>query len=334
MRNSFKKELQSIGKKTDSERFKFKNKLLIYLFFLFIATIFWFLTAFNKNYSVQLEFPVRYYNFPPEKVVVSDVPHHLNLRINGHGFTIIKHKFYSGLSPLRVDVTGSGITPIDTGSQLYFILTRRFRERLASQIGEDLQVLSVQPDTLYFILDDIVSKSIKVLPKTNLSFRKQFMQKGEAKTIPDSIKVFGPRIIMDTLHWVATETIERKKVNDTIRRQTELVPIRTLQYGVEKVDVIIPVEKFTEKTLSVPIEAINLPINLILKTFPGYVTVSTMVSVSDYNKLSPGLFRAVVDYNEISSGSSKKLKVILIRYPEYIVNTKFLPKSVEFIIEK
>ncbi|HEX3009933.1 MAG TPA: hypothetical protein VHO90_20195 [Bacteroidales bacterium] len=334
MQTSLKTEIENIKKKTDSERIKLKNKLLIYLFFLFISTIFWFLTAFNKNYSVQLDFPVRYYNFPPEKVVVSDVPHQLNLRINGHGFTIIKHKFYSGLSPLRVDVSASGITPIDTGSQLYFVLTRRFRERLASQIGEDLQVVSVQPDTLYFILDDIISKQVKVKPVVNLSYKKQYLQKGEAISHPDSIKVFGPRIIMDTLKWINTETIEKRKVNDTIRKLVDLVPVRTLQYSIDKVNVVVPVEKFTEKTLSIPIEAVNLPSNLILKTFPGFVTLSTMVSVSDYNKVSPDLFRAVVDYNDVLSGNSNKLKVTLAKAPFFIVNTKFLPKNVEFIIEK
>ena len=318
----------------DRERVKINKKLLIYLFFLFISTVFWFLTALNKDYSVQLEFPVRYTNFPPEKVVVSDVPQQLSLRINGHGFTIIKHKFYSGLSPLRIDVSSAGIAPIDTGSQLYYVLTRRFRERLASQIGEDLQVISVQPDTLYFVLDDIVSRNVKVKPILNLSFRKQFMQKGLAVTIPDSVKVFGPRIIMDTIHWITTEVIKKSKVNDTLRREVGLVPIRTLQYNQENVNVIVAVEKFTEKTFSVPIEAINLPSDFILKTFPGFITVSTMVSVNDYNKLNPDLFRAVVDYKEIISNGSNKLKVTLEKAPGYIVNTKFLPKNVEFIIEK
>lgn len=334
MQKSFKTELINIGKKTDSERIKLKNRLLIYLFFLFISTIFWFLTALNKSYSVQLEFPVRYSNFPPEKVVVSDVPHKLNLRITGHGFTIMKHKLYSGLSPLRIDVSGAGIAPVDTSSQMHFVLTRRIRERLASQIGDDLQVISIQPDTLFFLLDDIISRSIKVTPRLKLSFRKQFMQKGLAKTIPDSVKVFGPRIIMDTLKWIATETIEKDKVNDTIRKEVALVPVRTLQYSLDKVDVLVPVEKFTEKILSVPIEAVNLPNNLMLKTFPGYVSVSTMVSVSDYNKLNSDLFRAVVNYNDISATGTGKLKVSLVRIPNYIVNTKFLPKSVEFIIEK
>jgi hypothetical protein len=160
------------------------------------------------------------------------------------------------------------------------------------------------------------------------------MQKGVAKSIPDSIKVFGPRIIMDTLKWIATEPIEKDKVSDTIRKVVSLIPVRTLQYSHDKVDVVVPVEKFTEKTLSIPIEAINLPNNLMLKTFPGYISVSTMVSVSDYNRLNPDLFRAVVNYNDISENGSRKLKVSLVRVPNYIVNTKFLPKSVEFIIEK
>ncbi len=333
MQNSLISELQSVRKRTDSERIKLKNKLLIYLFFLFVSTVFWFLTALNKNYSVQMEFPVRYYNFPAEKVVVSDLPHYLDLRINGHGFTIIKHKFYSGLRPIRVDLSDAGIAPIDTASQLYFLLTRRFREKLANQIGEELQVTSIYPDTLFFVLDDVVSRNIKVKPFVNLSFRKQFMQKGLAFTIPDSIKVFGPKIIMDTIHWISTEPVEKKRVNDTIRKLTDLVPIRTLQYSLDQVNVVIPVEKFTEKTLSVPIEAVNLPGNLILKTFPGYITVSAMVSVNDYNKLVPNQFRAVVNFNEVNT-KTKKLKVTLVKLPNSALNPKFFPKNVEFIIEK
>jgi hypothetical protein len=334
MQNSIKSEFQSLNKKTGSERIKLKKRLLIYLFFLFISLVFWFLTALNKNYSVQIEFPVRYYNFPPEKVMVSDVPHHIKLWINGHGFTILKHKLYSGLSPLRIDVSGAGITAIDTASQLNYIITSRIREKLSSQIGEDLQVVSVLPDTLFFVLDDIVSKNVKVMPLLSLSFKKQFMQKRPARLVPDSIRVFGPRIIMDTLKYIYTENISKSRVNDSINKEVDLVPIRTLQYGNDRVNLFVPVEKFTEKNLSIPIEAVNLPNDLILKTFPGYINVSTLVAVSDYSKITADQFRAIVDYNEITPLKTKKLKVNLVQSPDFIVNTKYSPISVEFIIEK
>lgn len=333
MQNSLSSEFLIFKKRTDSDKVKFNKRLLIYLFFLLISAIFWVLTALNKNYSVQLEFPVRYHNFPSDKVLVSDVPHRLNLRINGHGFTIIKHKFYSGLSPLKIDVMASGIAPIDTASQLYFVLTRRFREGLSNQIGEELQVVSVSPDTLYFILDEIISKSIPVRPDVNLSFKKQYMKKSIVNVSPDSIMVFGPQIIIDTLQWVSTMPIEKSRVNDTIREDVRLKPIKTLQYGVDKVSVSIPVEKYTEVSLTIPIEAINLPNKLILKTFPGYITISAMVAVSDYSKISPDIFRAIVNYDDLQ-GENNKLKVSLMKVPDFVVNVKYSPKNVDFLIEK
>ncbi|NJK94693.1 MAG: hypothetical protein HC905_07035 [Bacteroidales bacterium] len=139
---------------------------------------------------------------------------------------------------------------------------------------------------------------------------------------------------MDTLKFVSTETIRKSRVNDTIRKQIDLVPIRTLQYNLEEVDILIPVEKYTEKTLSVPIEVVNLPSDLILKTFPGYVSISAMVAVTDYSKLNSDLFRVIVDYNDIDPQRTRKLKVNLVKSPGFIVNTKFTPKNVDFIIER
>lgn len=334
MQNNFYIEPENDKAKTDSEKVKFNKKLLIYLFFLIISTVFWFLGALNKDYTVQLEFPIRYQNFPPEKVLVSEVPQKVKLLISGHGFTIIKHKFYAGLSPLTVDVTASGIAPMDTVTQLYYLLTNRFRDKITAQLGEDLQVLSIYPDSLFFVLDDIISKSIPVRPVLDISFKKQYLQKGPAKVLPESVMVFGPKIIIDTIKWISTSEIKKSSVSDTIIKEVDLEPIRTLQYGAEKAKVTIPVEKFTEVNLAVPIEAINLPNKLILKTFPGYVTVTGMIAVSDYSKVSPDLFRVIVDYEKINQGKDDKLQVNMAKRPEFIVNIKFSPKTVEYIIEK
>jgi len=235
---------------------------------------------------------------------------------------------------LTVDVTASGIAPMDTATQLYYLLTRKFRDKITTQFGEDLQVISIYPDSLFFVLDDIVSKSVPIRPLLHLSFKKQFQQKGKERVLPRSVMVFGPKIIIDTIKWINTSIIKKSSVNDTIREEADIEPIRTLQYSFEKVNVVIPVEKFTEVNLSVPIEVINLPNKLILKTFPGYVTVSGMVAVSDYSKITPDLFRVMVDYQKIGQSRDDKLQVNMMKMPDYMVNIKFTPKNVEYIIEK
>jgi hypothetical protein len=58
-------------------------------------------------------------------------------------------------------------------------------------------------------------------------------------------------------------------------------------------------EQFTEATLKIPIEVSNLPDSLIMRTFPGQVTINCMVTLGRYENLSPRLFRVEVDYSQI-----------------------------------
>ena len=59
-----------------------------------------------------------------------------------------------------------------------------------------------------------------------------------------------------------------------------------------------------------------------------------MVGLSDYEKIQAHLFKAVVDYFSIENNISNKLKVDLVKFPDYISSIKFNPKNVEYIIEK
>lgn len=333
MQYSFRNEVGQYTK-TDREKVKFNKRLLIYLFFLIIATLFWFLNALNKNYAVNIEFPVRFYNFPSDKVLVSDLPLKLKLRINGHGFTIIKHKFYAGISPLKIDVQGAGAEPMNDSTKVYYLLSRRIRERLVPQIGEDLQVLNVYPDSLFFTLDSIINKPMAVKPNIQLQFKKQFMQKGKPIVSPESIMVFGPKVVVDSMKFAYTELYTKKKLSDTLKVSLKLKPVKTVRYGVENVSITVPVENYTEANVTVPIEVINLPDNLILRTFPGYITVSGVVAISDYPKMKPGLFKVTVDYKQTLNSSSSRLKVTLLQSPDFMARISFAPKAVEYIIEK
>ena len=75
-----------------------------------------------------------------------------------------------------------------------------------------------------------------------------------------------------------------------------------------------------------------MPDSLIVRTFPKEVNVTYFVALSDYDKVVPQLFEAVVDYNE--SIGQEKLNVKIVNSPDYIQSLRFNPKSVEFIIEK
>jgi hypothetical protein len=323
------------SKFTDREKVKFKKELLIYLFFLVISVVLWYLIALSKDYTTTINYPVTYNNFPKGKVLVSDLPEELGLEVKGFGFTILKHKIFSFFYPITLPINKFRLDILRKDNQYdYFLLTRYAKDWIGNQLGTEIQVVEIKPDTLVFKFTDVVEKKVAVKPMLNLLFEKQYLSFENIKVKPDSIVVSGPEIMVDTLNFVYTKELKLKNVKDSVVKELELLPIKKFSFQTDKVMVTVPVEKYTEKVLNLPIEADNVPETYDIKTFPGSIKLSCWVGISNYDKLAPFMFRVTVDYNTLSTNSQSKLKVNLVKFPHNIQNIKFNPKSVDYIIEK
>ena len=320
---------------TDREKVKFKKELFIYLFFLTISVVLWYLIALSKDYTTTINYPVTYENFPKGKVLVSELPKELNLQVKGFGFTILKYKIVSLAYPITLPINKFRLDIVRKDNQYdYFLLTRYAKDLIGNQLGTEIQITEIKPDTLLFKFTDVIEKRVPVKPLLNLQFEKQYLSFDNIKVKPDSIVVSGPEVMIDTLRYIYTRELKLKNVKDSVVKELELLPMDKFTYQTDKVTVTVPVEKYTEKSLNIPIEADNLPENYDLKTFPGNIKLSCWVGISNYDKLVPYMFRATVDFNTLSPNPQNKLKITLIKYPHNIQNIRFYPKSVDYIIEK
>ncbi|UCG27222.1 MAG: hypothetical protein JSV24_09625 [Bacteroidales bacterium] len=326
---------KGFSKIIQSRRIKFDRKLIVFLFFLLLSTIFWLLNELSKNSTTTITYPVMYTNLPRDKVLVREMPSRFDLLIEAPGFTLLKYTLSNRLVPLVFDLNAYSPRILsNASSEKYFILTSSARERIGRQLRSDVRILAILPDSLIMEFGDIVSKTVPVIPDLNIEFSKQYMLSGEIMTTPDSIIVSGPDVIIDTLRQVYTKHLDINQMNQTETRDVSIESIKNVTFSHKKVDVTIPIEQFTEAVLEVPIEKLHVPDSLVLKTFPGTITLACMVSLSNYDKLSPHLFRAVVDYEGIENNLSNKLKVSITKAPDYIRSVRFHPVNVEFIIEK
>jgi hypothetical protein len=157
---------------------------------------------------------------------------------------------------------------------------------------------------------------------------------GKIGSQPDSVIISGPGVVIDTIEWVETQFQKFTSVDQDIRKNFDLIPIENVDLSTRKVIVNVPVERFTEARFSVPVNVVNIPDTLELKTFPGSINVTCRVPLSDYDKLTVNLFRAIVDYSVVRGSYSNKIKVRLSSAPEYVTNIQIYPISVEFIVEK
>lgn len=319
----------------DREKVKINKKLLIYLFFLFISIALWYLSALSKDYTTIIYYKVRYDNFPKGKALVSDMPEKLGLKVKGLGFSILKHKIITYTKTISLPIDNFRLDISRKNNQYnYFLLTRYTKEWISSQLTSDIQLIDVLPDTLVFRFTDVVDKKVPVKPLLNLQFEKQYMQNGDMVVLPDSVIVSGPQVMIDTLTFMYTSELKKKHLKDTLRSNIELPIVNRLTCQVKEVSVIVPVVKYTEMNIAVPIETINVPEGMRVRLFPGTINVSCWISISSYDKVTPYMFRAITDYNSLINNSQSKAKIELVRTPSNAQNIRFYPKSVEYIIEK
>jgi len=326
--------LEELPEKLKIFREKYQQKIILFLFFVVIAIIFWLIRSLNLEYEADILYPVKYGDFPENKVLVNKLPERLKLRVKAEGFTILKHKYTYILSPLKFNVSSYSLNTIDSDSA--YILTKTATQTLSNEL-EDIIILSISPDTLFFHFTDMITRKVEI--KYNIVgypgiFAKQYMLNGNIYSVPDSIIISGPSNIIDTLNYVCTEPITLYNLSDSVQKSYQLEKIDHVTLSRKKVKLTVPVDKFTELSYLVAIQNINLPDSLVLKTFPNSVRITYRIALSYYNKVRPEMFQPYVDFSEVDSSMNSKLKVFLNDIPSFVHSVALYPSSVEFLIEK
>ena len=280
-----------------------------------------------------MSYPIRYESFPKGKVIVGEPPRKINLKVKAFGYTLLKCKLGAALSPIELELNKHLSQSFEGSKVKQFILTYRLRNSVIKQLGNEIYLEGIEPDTLILELADMVSKKVQVKPNVEFTFEQQFMQSGFFDFEPDSITISGPKSIIDTINKVVTKEVKLKKLNKTVSKKVSLIPINQVAFSKRSVMLSLPVEKYTEITVKVPININNQPESLRLLFIPKTVDVRCNVVLSKYFTLTPNMFKAEVDYAQIASSLSKKLKV-KITAPNFVNLVDYSPKYVEYIIEE
>ncbi len=313
---------------------RFNKKLLIFVFFLLLSAVFWFLSMLNREYTTDLSYPVRYTNFPDDKVLVGELPASLTLNVSGYGYTLLKYRLSRQLLPIIFDVNSFSLNRVSDESDSFFILSSVAKNKISEQLGGDLEINEITPDTLFFEFSEVISRNVPVEPHLTLEFRKQYMQSGQVQVYPDTVTVSGPESVIDTLERVFTQEVIRRQVDRTLEVDIPLLEKEYLRFSEQEVRVTFPVEQFTEASINVQIETVNVPEGFVLKIFPSEARVSYLVPLSYYEKVRQQQFYAFVDYEMLMNEELRRLPVTMSRYPEFIRGMRFTPQTVDFIIEK
>ncbi len=306
---------------------------MVFLICLVIATVFWFLNALNKQYTVDLRFPVKYTNLPKNKILANSPPDEFTLKVNSWGFTILRHKLSMAFSPLVFNVNEFTAGQMENSPNSQFrVATRQYINRLSSQVSNELKIIDIQPDSLHFNFDRLVSKKVKVKPVVSYTLKKQYYVEGPITTEPDSVLISGAESILDTIQFVQTKAQQFKELDKNVLRNVPLESSDAYQTEPGRVMLQIPLEEFTEKQVIVPIRVTDVPEQVNVKLFPDKAKISFMVGLSHFSTITANDFSLSVSYADIEA-KKEILTISLNAEPLNILSVTVSPEQVEYLIE-
>jgi len=307
--------------------------VVAYLICVGIATGFWFLNALNKTYTVKMVVPVSYINLPNNKTLENQLPEKFELTIKAHGFTILRHQVSFLFMPFEFNVKEmTNDRMMDSKKSSFAFPARQFLTELSNQLSNEMDILSMNPDTLYFKYGQMGQKWVKVKPMVNVNLKKQYQISGDIKTSPDSVLVNGTQSVLDTLKFVMTNLQNFNSVDRHIKTEASLSKINEVYFNIQKVELNIPVEEYTEAQLSVPVMVKDHSPDVNIKLFPDKVKVTFQVGLSRFQEIRPEDFKLSVAFSDIRD-NKQSLKVTTESIPEYLYDLKIMPEEIEYLIQ-
>lgn len=307
---------------------KKSREFLVFLLFVFLSSSFWLLLVLNDEYETEVTIPFRMKNVPENVVLTSELPQELKVGVKDRGTVLVNYLLGQTFYPVTIDFEDYA----DRGNQVRF-LSRSLDKRISSQFNQSTKLLSVKPDTLELIYTRAKAKKVPVRLRGEVKAERQFYI-SDIVYSPDSVMVYAPNEILDTITAAYTENLYLDQVADTTHLRVNLKPVKGARFTPSYNDVTFYVDIYSEKSVEVPVMGINFPDDKTLRTFPSKVQVTFQVGLSQFKHVTEEDFKVVVDYNTLEGNGNEKCKLHLLEIPANVIHTRINPKEIDYIIEQ
>jgi YbbR domain-containing protein len=305
-----------------------RRRLSVFFTCLVLAVLAWIFTTLSNVYSYGVQEVLTYKNAPQKRAFHSLQPDTVKATVQGTGWQMLFSSMNKENKPITIDLA-------TLENRNYVVLSSQLKQiNIRKEITQ--QIISIDPDTLYFDFSNRLVKKVPVQLMLNLKYKKQFAISGNIIIKPAHITVSGPIDRLKEISLWKTDSLDLKDVTETINTRINLQSVKEGNLNVypKTVQVIIPVDEFTEKTLDLPVKLINNHNYDNVKVFPQKVKVTFTTALSRYPDMTEDLFEATADLDLWRDHGYKSLPVKLTRVPPYCKIVKVSPANIDFIIKK
>lgn len=321
-----------------------RKNLSIFFLCLFLSTIFWLFIKLSRQNVLEYNYSVNIENTPPDLQLTPYNEPTVNVKYNTTGAKFLFSGIIVKAGNIKLDFSNFDFRH-EADTNFYFVTSNKIRKALSQRLDLDMDILSVSPDTLFYIGNSVVEKKCPVVIKNDLKFSAGYKLFGDIIIEPDSVLVRLPENEAEKIQNVAVNIPGNKPLDKNMEYKLPLKIENSdiVYYDIipDSVNIEIPIEKYTEFEFEVPLNVLcedklfkNNEYSS-LKLLPGRVKISGLVALKDFSDIRAEDFVLVVDCKEFNNENrAARLTVIVHEVPDKVSVNEIFPRKVDYILLK
>ena len=304
------------------------KSFLTFLFFLTLSTAFWCFEAFKEVNTVEISVPLRLTNIPENVVVTTELPKDVRITLRDKNSSLFFYRYFQTMAPVEIDFSHYA------NPSCHVRLPKEdVRRGLKSNFETSTELLGLRPDTLEYFYSYGTSKTVdtrlqgKLAPADGYYIVRQELH-------PALATVYATERQLDTISAALTLPYYHTDLTESFSTQIYLQDVKGAKFLPDTVRLSVEVDRLVEKTLALPVQPLNFPEDVRLRTFPMKVNVTFQVGMKEFRNVTEADFKLVLDANDLTDATANTCAVRIVEQPAAAFRLRLSQSEVEFLIEK
>lgn len=309
---------------------------LRYQFFVFIVCFIvslslWILIKLSNEYTISFKIPLTFVKPSAGRIVTNVSDSTIQISLKAQGYKLVVLRYFENPKPIVVDLSKTISSNNHAEEVLFSYPLVPVVRKYSAALGFSNEVRSIHPEQINVRLSKLYHKTIPVKVLTDLTFAPQYLQFEPLLINPTWVTVFGTKDVVDSITAVNTSLLRLRNIDGPETRLVDLMAGKSflkMFYVPSHVLITIPVQKFTEASIDVPISLDKQFEDQKISTYPDKAIVSCIVPMKDYSKLESRMFTVTAS----STGKDNLLHLNVTASPSFVKNIKVTPDKVEYLV--
>ncbi|WP_175578673.1 CdaR family protein [Tenacibaculum aiptasiae] len=296
--------------------------------FLIASILFWLLINLSKEYTSISNLEIVYTDLPQKKILLSPPLKKLPVLIKGTGFNLISTKIAN--KPIKLSLKKLS----KKSANDYYFLSKNIFQDIQDQLKSGTELTLIQKDSILLKIGTLYSKKVPLKANLNTTFQLGYDYSSPTTITPDSVLISGDKTFLKNINSLMLEKINLENISENKSIQSVILFPKEgeIKTNITSAKVNVYVDKFTEGEVEVPILVKNAPKSI--NIYPKKVKLIYKVSLNNFNKITPDLFKVECNYHQVENNDTNYLTPKLIVSSDLVSSVRVTPNKIDFLIHK